>query len=89
MAVTVAMVGCHSDTSQGGGQDRGRSGTSNVQQHPTPQPNPVPANVPSADQMDPNSPKAVLNGTSTTTQPTQGATGSTQPAQPSPTTGPK
>jgi hypothetical protein len=62
LVLALALPGCHGDTAQGGGTDTGhaaRQGTPQQVQQPVPTP-------PTADQIDPDSPRAVLNGTSTT-----------------------
>lgn len=65
LLIMALATGCHSDTSQGGGADKGHAapaGTPQQVQQPVP-------SVPSADRIDPSSPRAVLHGTRTTTAP--------------------
>ncbi len=58
----VLLGGCHGGTTQGGGTDKGQASRPAAQ--PTAaQPVPTP---PTADQISPSSPQAVLDGTSTT-----------------------
>lgn len=60
--LSAGLTSCHADTNQGGGADRGHAATAKptASQHaPIPTP-------PSADRVDPNSPQAILDGTSTT-----------------------
>lgn len=62
LLLTEVAAGCHGDTDQGGATDRAHASQPATRAAPAPK---VPT-PPSADQMDPDSPRAVLNGTSTT-----------------------
>ncbi len=67
LLIVALATGCHSDTNQGGGADKGHAvpaGTPQQTQQAVPTP-------PSADRIDPNSPQAVLHGTTTTKSQTQ------------------
>ena len=74
LLIAALAGGCHGDSNQGGGADKGHAapaGTPQQVQQPVPTP-------PTADQVDPSSPQAVIHGTSTT-QPAQGQQSTPKP----------
>lgn len=73
------LTGCHADTAQGGAQERGSAGTSSPKQNPPRQGAGTTPTPPTADQVDPSSPRAVIDGTSTT-QPTEQTPRQQQPS---------
>lgn len=75
LLIAALASGCHGDTNQGGGAEKGHAapgGTPQQVQQPVPTP-------PTADQVAPSSPRAVLGGTSTTQPVAQGTTGQPKP----------
>jgi len=74
LLLAAMAAGCHGDTNQGGGADKGHA-VPNGSPQQVHQPVPTP---PTADQVEPSSPQAILGGTSTTQPGARSATGQTQ-----------